>query len=1055
MKLAKFSVNNSVLVNMIMIIVFILGISAVIQIPKEEMPPVDFGAFVIIVIYPGVSPAEIEELVIQPIEEEISDISDIDYVMSSSLEGRGVIQVRFEPNTDIDQAWNDLNTELDKVTGLPEDAEDPVILRLNMREVNPMCDIVIGGDFSGNAIREIAESMKEGLLNVPYVSKVDVFGTREREIWIQADVRKLDEYGLTLDDLINVIKMRNMNVPGGTVQFGKVEFIVRTMGEFENLEEVAQLIVRMDQNGRSIQLEDVADVADTLAEQAVITKLDGEISVGLFAYKKEDGNIVEVMKDIREYVDSFKKQFPGLEAAVRNDGSIEVRNSLNTLGRSALFGVILVFLTLWLFLGWRKAFFAAWGIPFSFLMTFAIMNFFGITLNTMTLFGLVLVLGMIVDDAIIVLENVHRYMEKGLCPSDAAIKGSSEISWPIVAAVSTTVAAFLPMLLMEGMMGKFMMVFPIVVSIALFASLFEALVILPSHIADLSPAKKDRSKSRKILAFLVSPYMKVLKLALRHRFITIMIVTVAMLLSLATVGLRLVKFEFFPKQAPKTILLKLKTPMGTHLDRTNEVVTSVENHILSMEESEDIEAIVSSVGMIIENYQWNIMSSYAQLSIDLVEVDKMTYTHDQIKDAIRSYLDKLPSLYSYQFDEFNEGPPTGKDVEIRVKGDNLERLEYIGDIVRAELQKIPGVVDIQHSFQPGKKEVQIVPKHEKLKLYGLTVAQVAGLVRTASYGATVSQFRGTGTEEYDMIIRLKEDQVEDFTDLENLKIRTFTGDLIRLKDIADFEITGGLAQIDHRDKKRIVTITANTAFYQEGRKRVKRTSDEVKQILLGSSISGSKGTLRNFEKRYPGYQLEFGGVVEEQMKSYRSLYKAFLIALLLVFGILATQFKSYVQPFIVMVTIPFAFIGVIFGLLVTGLPFSLNTLIAVVALAGVVVNDSLVLVDFVNRERARGVDRWNSLINAGSIRLRPILLTTITTIVGLLPMIFSQGKAAASWKPMAVSIAFGLAFATMITLLVIPVIYSLVDSFFGKLKLTRFKEHKSFDEAMECRSEIE
>ncbi len=1040
MSLVKFSVNNSPLINMIMIIVFITGFFIMKDIPKEEMPAIDFGSFVIVVWYPGVSPEEIESLVAKKIEDEIYDVDDISFMESSSQEGRATIYIEFEPDADIDQRENDLRSELDKVTDLPDDAEDPIMIRLNMREINEMCDIVLGGNFSGNAIREISEDLKEQLTNIDYVSKVEIRGTRDREIWVEGDSYKLDQYGLTVNDIISVIRNRNMNTPGGSVDFGRNEFILRTIGEFESVNEINELVVKMDQNGRSIRVKDVATIVDTLEERSTLAKLDGKKSVRLEVYKKAEGNIISVMQDVRDYVETFKQQNPELEITVRNDSSIEVNNSIKTLGTSAILGVILVFVILLLFIGWRNALFAAWGIPFSFLLTFILMRYFDVTMNNLSLFALVLVLGMIVDDAIIVIENVHRYMEQGMCPKEAAIRGTKEIMWPIIAAVTTTAAAFLPMLLMEGMMGKFMRVFPIVVSMALFASLFESLVILPSHLADLSKPIADTKKKHALHAFLVKNYRKIL----RHRFLTLFIVIVLLLASFSTIALRLVKMEFFPRTEGQTMILKIKTPVGTNLDKTNDLVSRLEQHIMTMPESEDVEAVVTSVGAITQNHSRQFSTSYAQLAIDLVESDKMSYTHEEIKRSIRSFLDITPGVYSYGFALPTTGPPTGKDVEIRVKGDNLSRLEYIGDIIKNELAQIPGIVEIEDSFQPGKKEIKIYPDHEKLALYGLSVAQVAGLVRTASYGSTISKYRGDGIDEFDLIVRVKESQVDDLEEIKSLKIRNNMGSLIELRDIADFQLTSSLAIIEHRDRKRIITITGDTSIYSDKGTMKKLTTDEVMRKLQGNRITGEKGIFSNFSNRFPGYTIEYGGVQEEQKKSYDSLFLAFGIAIMLIFAILATVFKSYVQPLIVMLTIPFSFIGVIIGLLVTGLPFSLTTLVAVVALAGVVVNDSLVLVDFVNKEREKGVDRWNSLINAGAIRLRPIILTTITTIIGVMPMIISTSKAARDWKPMAVSIAFGLAFATLLTLFVIPVIYSLVDSLFGRLKLTRFRTHQSY-----------
>ena len=390
------------------------------------------------------------------------------------------------------------------------------------------------------------------------------------------------------------------------------------------------------------------------------------------------------------------------------------------------------------------------------------------------------------------------------------------------------------------------------------------------------------------------------------------------------------------------------------------------------------------------------------------------------------------------------------DIEFRIRGNDLNRLEELGAYVVSEIERIPGTADVETSFAEGKKEIKIIPNHDKLAMYGLTVQSISSLVGYASYGGYISKYRGTGIDEYDIVLRVKDEQIETIADLENLPVRTAFGDIVSLKEVADLEIGSGYAQIEHYNRKRIITVIGSVTSYEENGRNRTRTSDEVTEILMGNSLTGATGVLSDFSERFPGYQIDLGGQAEQQRETNRSLYFAFGVALLLVFAILATQFKSIVQPFIVMVTIPFAFIGVVFGLLVTGLPFSMMTMISVVALAGVVVNDALVLVDFVNRESASGTDRWNSLINAGATRLRPIIMTTVTTIAGFMPIIFSSSSTTSDYKPMAVSIAFGLAFATILTLFVIPVIYSLVDSLFGKLGLTRFKKHEKYEDCVDC-----
>ncbi len=922
-----------------------------------------------------------------------------------------------------------------------------------MREVNEICTVALGGDLSDNALRELADDFKDEVLELDYISKVEIAGTRDRQIWIDSNINKLKEYGISLNDLANAINMRNKNAPGGSIKVGYAEFLIRTMGEFDNIDQINDLVITMDANGSSVRIEDVATIRDTLEEAITMSKLNGKKAVTIDIFKKADGNIISVMEEVYKKTSEFENRMEGLSVEVRNDGSIRVSNSIRTLGNNALMGIILVFIVLWIFIGWKNALFAAWGIPFSFLLSFILMQQFDVTLNNLSLFALILVLGMVVDDAIIVLENIHRYREMGLNLREAAIKGTQEIAWPVVAAVATTIAAFMPLLMMEGRMGRFMSVFPIVVSMALFASLFESLIILPSHTAELGGKSNfDRKKKEhKLHDWLVRNYRKAIKKVLKRRLMTILALIGAMLISILILFTGLVKFQFFSRGMPKIVVINLETPTGTSLEKTDEVVTKVENFILNMPEKADIESVVSTVGQYSENHRNMVETRNANVKIDLVELDDMQFTHDQIKNRIRKYLTTLPGLYTFQFkDGERGGPPTGEDIEIRIKGDDLTRLEEIGEYVISEIEKIPGTADLETSFAEGKKEIRIVPKHDKLALYGLNVQTISSLVGYASFGGYISKYRGTGMDEYDIVLRVMDEQIDELSDLENLPIRTRNGDVIALKEVADLEIGSGYAQIEHRDRKRLITVSGSVTTYQEDGRTILRSADEVTERLRGNSITGAEGILSGFTERFPGYQIEYGGQAEEQAKTNNSLYLALAVALLLVFTILATQFKSAVQPLIVMITIPFAFIGVIFGLLITRLPFSMMTMISVVALAGVVVNDALVLVDFVNRERANGVDRWNSLINAGAIRLRPIIMTTVTTIAGFMPIMLSNSSITSDYKPMAVSIAFGLTFATVLTLFVIPVIYSLVDSLFGKLSMTRFKTHKKYEDCVDC-----
>ena len=1055
MTVSETALKYSILVNMLTLGILIFGLISMVNMPREEFPAVDFGQTLVIVVYPGVSPAEMEQLVLKKIEVELADLDDLDYITGRAEEGRVMLRVVFNTSINSETAFDRVSRELNKVNDLPKDAMDPMVIRLNMREVNPIAQVVVGGDkFDALTLREIAEDLKDGLLTVSDISKAEMVGARERQVWVDVDQARLDAYGLTLSDLSGLLQGRNLNIPGGTSRFGKIEFLVRSLGRCNTLEELGSMIVQSDGSGRAIRLNEIAAVKDTLSRPETIARLNGSESISIFLYKKGDGNIISIMKEVRSYIDTFKKGFPGLDVSVRNDGSIDVSNGINALGRSAFIGILLVFAALFFFLGWRNALLASFGIPLSLLITFIVVPLFNVTLNNLTIFGMIIVVGMVVDNAIVVLENIHRLREEGYCHKDSITLGVNQVISPVFSSTLTTISAFLPLLLMGGIMGAFLGVFPIVVSVALLGSWLQSMVVLPNNVYQFGhhlPTGHDRTT--RLIEPLVNIYKRILTKVLKHRQIAIWSAVGMLLLSFVVLASGAIRFEFFPTNQSQTIQLQMQTPVGTSLQETEAVVAQVEDFIMNMKQKEDIDFVVGNVGAIGGEGMREVATNNAQINIDLVDLKDMKYTHDQIKAEIRKFLDKLPGLFSYKFTGGQAGPPVGSDVDLRIVGNDLHRLTFISEEVKSILKEIPGVVDIDDSFGKGKKEVKIIPNQAKLSMTGLTVAQIASTIRMASTGTEVSKFRGFGVDEHPLIVKLQDHYTDDLENIKNIRIRTRGGETIAIRDLADFEIATSLSRIEHRNQKRELRVTASAGTYNKDGKQVKRSPSEINSLLFGGGIGRSKGLLSGFEQRFPGYTITAGGVQEEQRKSYSSLGRLFLLALLLIFTILASQFKSYVQPLIVMMTIPFAFIGVILGLLVTGLPFSLNTMISVVALAGGVVNNAIILIDCINQEREKGTDRWHAILNSGAVRLRPIILTTTTTVVGMLPLVFSSDPSAQAWRPLAVSFTFGLLFASFLTLFIIPVIYSMVDSFFGTFNMTRFTEHLKFSEAMECKKD--
>ena len=677
----------------------------------------------------------------------------------------------------------------------------------------------------------------------------------------------------------------------------------------------------------------------------------------------------------------------------------------------------------------------------------------------MSLFALVLVLGLLVDVAIVVIENVFRHVEKGLSVKEAAVIGTDEVMWPVFAAVVTSCAAFLPILMVEGQIGRFIGIFPIVVTIALIASLFQCMFFLPAHISQIARKKKPKNtglgigykEEKHFYESIQKKYRQLLQKVLQKRLYAIAIAFVIILISgYVLLYSGLIRFDFFPRRSATSLQLRLRAPVGTALEVTNNLVSQVEDFILNMPEKGDITAIVTNVGQLRENRQLRQATSNAELRLELLQPDEQKFSPEQIRNRIRTFLNELPGLYTYSFGEGRGGPPVGLDLDIRVRGDDLFRLEQIAGYIMDQVEKLHGVADLENSFNSGKEEIRIIPKHDKLAIHGITVSQIANLIRIASYGSTISKFRGATVEEYDIILKAKDVQINLFDDLKHLQIRNRFGNMIQLDELCEFDITKGFAEIYHYNGKRSITITgAATNYVDERGKTRKRTANEINEYLFGNKVKRTEGVLSDFNLRFPGYTLEAGGIAEDQRRSYNSLFMALGICLALMYSVLATQFKSYIMPIIVMLTIPLGFVGVTFGLFVSNLPFSLNTMISAVALAGVVINNSLVMVDFIKRERINGKDKWISIISACSIRLRAIILTTVTSIGGLLPMILSTAEATADWKPMAVSICYGLAIATVFTLFVIPCAFSYVDTFFEKRKIEDYGDYKKLRDIRE------
>ena len=1022
MSLPKFSVNNPVLVNMITIAVFVLGVIFTANLNREVFPPIAYGYIIIITPYPGASPEEIEKTVTKPIEDEIADVDGIDILNSRTREGVSTIIIQAESDIEdlkLDQLFNDIKNEVDKVQNLPDDVEQTEFLKISAEF--PAITVTMGGDIPEEFLQESTDRLKKKIELIDGIGTVESWGYRDTEMWVQVDPRRLEAANLSMTEIINAIRARNLNIPGGSFDVGRKELLIRTMGEVEESDDVDEVIIRTLPTG-TVTVGDIADVVETFEEENIYGRINGSKTIAIFINKKASGDIIDIVNEVKRLVEEEKKYLPaGAEIGMVQDNAKYVERRQHTLIINGIIGLFLVLLILYTFLESRVAFWAAMGIPFSFLLALAIMYYMGMSLNMLSMFALILVLGIVVDDAIVVAENVFRYREMGLSPSEAAIAGAEEVGLPVTAAIATNIAAFLPLLMIAGIMGKFMRVIPQVVILTLLASLLEAFLVLPSHLAEFVKVRVDDSQkeARAWFRHIRDAYGNLLEAFIKRRYIIFFGLCGVALITIVTAALTM-DFVFMGKVRSEQFMIDIINPVDSNMDETDRVVSEIEKLVLDLPE-EDVAAVISLIGYL-ETGAAPLEGSYVgQVWVELTEHGYEDVGADEIIKELRREVSKIPGPESIRFSEITGGPPTGKPVAVEIRGEEYPVLMRIAEDFKEELATIEGVKEIDDDFERGKEEVRIIIDEHKVRSLGLDVASVATEIRHAFSGGDAGTIR-RGDKSIDIIVKYAEEfQNPDY--LLNFSVPNKNGERIPVKSFADIEYGRGILIIRHSEKERTITVTADI-------EKGVTTSNKVNDQLIEKF-----GTISSED---PGYTFHYGGEYEDTQESMKSMFQAFWLAIAIIYIILAALFKSFSQPLIIMITVPFSFIGVVLGLFIMDVELSLLAVIGVVALVGIVVNDSLVLVDFINRARIGGKKLYDAVLESGKIRLRPVLLTTLTTIAGLGPMAFGLGGKEPYLAPMAISIVWGLAFASVLTLLIIPCLYMILDDirvrFFDRVK---------------------
>jgi multidrug efflux pump subunit AcrB len=1094
-KPTTFAVRQRTSTLVLMVLVTLLGIGSYLSIPKEANPEITIPIISISTVYPGVAPKDMETLVTRVIEEDLNTIPEIKELTSTSVEGYSNIIAEFDIKMDMAEALQKVRERVDLAKpDLPQDAKDPIISEFNLSEF-PIMQVNISGEYDLVRLKEVAEEVQEKLEQIPSLLEVRLSGGLEREVKVDVDLPKLQYYGLAFGDVIDAITAENVTIPGGAIDVGIQKYLVRVSGEFVDTRIIEDIVITT-RGGRPIYIRDVASVDFGFKERASYARLDGNSVVTLDIIKRSGENIIATADAVKAAIAALEPGFPATTVVkITSDQSKDIREMVAGLENNIISGLILVIAILLFFLGVRNSTFVGISIPLSMLLSFVVLKFLGISMNMIVLFSLILALGMLVDNAIVVVENIYRFREEGYDNFAASIRATGEVAVPVIASTLTTVAAFLPLLFWPGIVGQFMGFLPKTLIITLSSSLFVALVIVPVLCAlymrlesepprPFTPAARwtllggaalfllvvaasnpltavlflatavgllflhrlvlDRAarwfQDRAVPALIVG-YERRLRWALEHRLIVLGAAGGTFVLTIIAFGALNAGVEFFPESIPPaTVYAQVDVPDGTHVDFTNQIAERVEAQLKEIAGIDDAESIVATAGSGGGNPFMG--GGDASVAVNFRKFEERRYDVFATLKEMQERVGKEFAGAEVTITKPQNGPPGGKPVNVEIVGEDPRLLQTLADSAVRILQgsavfaKLEG---LESDMAQGRPELIVDVDREKAALYGLSTAKVGTTVRTAIQGFEAAKFRD-GKDEYDIMVRLAEPYRDNLDALRDLTVVAEGGIQVPLPSVASWRVDEGYGTVRRKDLDRVATVSSDV--------RSGQNSNAV--------LAEVQTTLADFAASLPPrYNLRYTGQQEDQDESQKFLSGAFGIALMLIAFILVSQFNSIVKPFIILTSVIMSTVGVLVGLMVFRMPFGIiMTGVGVISLAGVVVNNAIVLIDYIDILREReGMSRREALVRAGVTRFRPVVLTAITTVLGLVPLatgfnfdfigfytrlapnIFWGGEQAAWWSPMAIAVIVGLSFATVLTLVLVPVMYSVVDDlgdFFGR-----------------------
>ncbi|MEO1078348.1 MAG: efflux RND transporter permease subunit [Pseudomonadota bacterium] len=1034
-------VDNSVAANLLMCILLVGGGMALSSVHQEEFPNIDPDVVQIRVPYLGASPEEVERSVCVRIEEAVESVQGMDKVRSVANEGACTTTIDVAEGFDSAQVANDVKSQVDGINTLPVETEKPIVSKFLFR--GGVMQIVIAGNANERTLKALGQDLRDRVVELDGVTQVELGFTRPYEISVEIPEQHLRRHGLTMAQVANAIRATSVDMPGGSIKTDSGELLIRTEGQAYTGRDLEEVVVLTRADGTRLLLSEIATIVDGFEAGDLRARLDGVPAVMVRVYRVGDEDILAMAATIKEFLDEYEDTLPeGISLRIWQDESEELRTRLDTLVENARNGLLLVLAVLALFLRFRIAIWVAAGIPIAILGAIMMFPFFGISISTLTVMAFILVLGIVVDDAIVVGERIYAHELNAESRRGAAVDGTYEVSVPVIFGVLTTMATFLPLMLGSGRLGEFFAVIGYVVCICLFLSIIESQLILPAHLAHRRTTGYAFEQTRFVQGwirfqtrladglsdFADRRYKSLMQSAIEHRYITAAVALGTLILVGGLIASGRVTIQFFPSVEGDRIYATLTMPEGVPIEATSAAIARLEQAAIVLREELDaerspelpsmVQAMFTSLGKTIDRGggppkpESAGQSHFGEVALAMPPFDvRGDVSVKAIADRWRELAGPIPDAVALSFS--SAAFTTGEAINFRLSGRDVDELREMAAELRSELGRYGGVYDISDSFRAGKQEIKLSLKPTARSL-GLTMNDLASQVRQAFYGLEVQRVQ-RGVDDVRIMVRYPEAERRSIANLEEMRIRTDEGTEVPFSTVANMEIGRGFSSINREDAQRVVTVTAE----------VDRGRTTPEQIIGAINREAMPAMLEKF----PGVSVGLGGEQEERADSMTSLALGMLLALLIIYALLAIPLKSYLQPLVIMSVIPFGAIGAITGHYVMGEALVFFSMLGMVALSGVVVNASLVLVDYINRRRRDGVELLEAVTMAGVTRFRPIVLTSTTTFIGLAPLLANSNWATAFLIPMAISLAFGVAFATVITLFLVPALYLILDDF--------------------------